>query len=63
MRLFRWQPGFHDRILRSNELGPAIRYILDNPVRKQIVRVWRDYSFIGAIGLDLETFLADLIEL
>jgi hypothetical protein len=54
---FRWQKGFHDRILRSNEFGPAIRYILDNPVRKQVVREWRDYPFIGAIGMDLESFL------
>jgi REP element-mobilizing transposase RayT len=61
--LFRWQKGFHDRILRANELGPAVRYVLDNPVRKQIVREWRDYRFIGAIGLDLETFLTDLVEL
>jgi len=63
MQLFKWQKGFHDRILRANELGPAVRYILDNPVRKQIVREWRDYPFIGSIGMDFETFLSDLIEL
>jgi REP element-mobilizing transposase RayT len=61
--LFRWQKGFHDRILRSNKFGPAIRYVLDNPVRKQLVREWRDYPFMGAIGMDLETFLTDLVEL
>jgi REP element-mobilizing transposase RayT len=61
--LFHWQQGFHDRILRSNELGPAVRYILDNPVREQIVREWRDYPYIGSIGMDLEAFFSDLVEL
>jgi REP element-mobilizing transposase RayT len=56
----RWQKGFYDRIIRARELGIIVRYVLDNPVRRRLVREWRDYPFIGSIGMDLETFLQEL---
>jgi len=44
----------------GKELGPHVRYVLDNPVRKGLVREWREYEFTGAIGMDLETFLQEM---
>jgi REP element-mobilizing transposase RayT len=58
--MFQWQPSFYDRVIRARELGQHLRYVLDNPVRRGLVREWRDYRFIGAIGMDLETFLKDV---
>jgi REP element-mobilizing transposase RayT len=58
--LFKWQSSFYDRIIRARELGSHVQYVLDNPVRRGLVREWRDYRFIGAIGMDLETFLRDM---
>ena len=58
--LFEWQRSFYDRIVRARELGSHVRYVLDNPVRRALVREWRDYRFSGAIGMDLETFVREL---
>ena len=59
-RIFAWQKTFHDHLIRTKELGVQVRYVLDNPVRKGLVREWRESRFIGAIGMDLETFLEDM---
>ena len=56
----KWQKSFHDRIIRTRELAASVRYVLDNPVRKGLVRSWMEYSFTGAIGLDLEILLEEL---
>jgi REP element-mobilizing transposase RayT len=56
----RWQKGFFDRIIRARNLGIIVRYVLDNPVRARLVTHWRQYPFIGGIGLDLDTFLEEL---
>ena len=57
----KWEKSFHDRIIRSTEeLAAKIRYVLDNPVRRGLVADWRDYPYIGAIGLNLQTFLDEL---
>ena len=58
--LVEWQSSFYDRIIRARELGSHVRYVLDNPVRKGLVREWHDYPFSGAIGMNLETFLQDM---
>jgi hypothetical protein len=55
-----WQKSFYDRIIRAREIGICLRYLLDNPVRRGLVSHWREYPSIGAIGLDLETFLQEL---
>ncbi|PYS30537.1 MAG: hypothetical protein DMG11_04770 [Acidobacteria bacterium] len=56
----KWEKSFHDRILRSKELGAHLRYVLNNPVRRGLVENWREYQFSGAIGLDLEALLENL---
>jgi hypothetical protein len=45
-----WQNGFHDRIVREDERADQyVAYVLDNPVRKQIVKRYQDYPFCGRI--------------
>lgn len=47
----RWQKGFYDHILRSNEdRRRQVRYIAENPVRAGLVELWSDYPFTGSIG-------------
>jgi REP element-mobilizing transposase RayT len=55
-----WQAGFYNLIIRSRQLGQVVRYVLDNPVRAGLVTDWREYPFIGAVGLELETSLQEL---
>jgi REP element-mobilizing transposase RayT len=58
----KWQKSFHDRIVRSTEeLAALSRYLVNNPVRRGLVKNWRDYPFTGAIGIVLEEFLTDLM--
>jgi len=46
--LLLWQRGFYDHIVRDSEdLLKITRYILDNPVRKNLVEQAEDYSFSG----------------
>jgi hypothetical protein len=55
-----WQKNFYDHIIRINEdLGAQIRYIANNPVRWELVKIWSDYPFTGAIGLDLLEVMID----
>ena len=45
-----WQHGFYDRILRQEEdIKQIARYILDNPVRKGLVKDFREYPFSGSL--------------
>jgi REP element-mobilizing transposase RayT len=47
-----WQPGFHDRALRTEDDLPAhARYIVANPMRARIVRHVSEYPFWDAIWL------------
>ena len=56
----KWQKDFYDHIIRADEdLGAQIRYVADNPVRRRLVEQWQDYSFTGAVGIDLATVMAD----
>ena len=51
----RWQKDFHDRILRKNDsVIDVVKYILNNPVRKELVENWKTYIFKGSTihGLD-----------
>jgi putative transposase len=44
-----WQPSFYDHILRSDETTPSVaRYILENPVRAQLVGSPAEYPFSGS---------------
>jgi putative transposase len=57
-----WQKDFFDHIIRKNESLPAaIRYVLENPVRKGLVENWQDYPFKGAIGCNLDDVLKGLV--
>ena len=45
-----WQKGYFERVLRDDEATQTIaRYILENPVRKGLVREPRDYPFSGSM--------------
>lgn len=55
---FRWQKDFYDHAIRSDEdLATQVKYILDNPVRKGLVKVWEDHPFRGSVGCKLEDVL------
>ena len=50
-----WQRSFHDRFLRRYEaVIPVVRYILSNPVRRGLVKEWRDYPFSGSLEYDID---------
>ena len=43
-----WQRRIHDRGLRAdfnNDIELAVRYLLDNPVRRSLVLSWEDWPF------------------
>ena len=47
-----WQPSFYDHALRSEENRTNIaRYIVANPLRKQLVQNLRDYPFWNSVYL------------
>lgn len=47
-----WAPGFHDRALRrEEELLPAARYLIANPLRAGLVRRIADYPYWDAVWL------------
>lgn len=44
-----WQPSYWDHVLRDDESTlPAIRYILENPVRARLVASPEQYPYVGA---------------
>jgi REP-associated tyrosine transposase len=41
-----WQKNFYEHIIRSDEaLEDTIVYVLENPVRKRLVKRWDNYAF------------------
>jgi REP element-mobilizing transposase RayT len=41
-----WQRSFYDHALRKDEdIKIAAQYIVNNPVRKNLVKNWREYPF------------------
>ncbi len=49
-----WQPSYYDRVLRGDEdLQGALRYILNNPVRKGLVSHFADYRYLGSFAVDV----------
>lgn len=45
----RWQPGYHERILRDDDATVAVvKYILENPVRAGLAGVVGEYPFAGS---------------
>ncbi|MDK9698787.1 MAG: transposase [bacterium] len=48
------QKGFYDHLhWKDHSITNHIRYILENPVRKEIVSEWNQYPYSGSIGVDL----------
>ena len=44
-----WQPSHFDHVLRDEEqTRRAVRYVLENPVRKGLVREFEEYPFSGS---------------
>jgi putative transposase len=44
-----WQPGLYDRVLRGDESTVIVaKYILENPVRKRLVKEPREYPYSGS---------------
>jgi putative transposase len=59
-----WQKDFYDHIIRKDEdLGAQVRYIAGNPVRKGLVRDWRQHLYTGSIGTNLEAVIGSTITL
>lgn len=58
----KWQKDFYDHVLRTDEkIVVQVRYILDNPVRKGLVKMWEEYPFKGAVGCKLEDILHGIL--
>ena len=52
-----WQKSFYDHILRKEEsIFAAARYILNNPVRKQLVEHPADYPYAGSLVYEQAIF-------
>ena len=52
-----WAKSYYDHILRSEEyLAKIIWYILNNPVRKGLVKYWYDYKYWGSTIYRKEDF-------
>ena len=46
---FLWQPSYFDHVLRDDEeTKRAVRYVLENPVRKGLVTEFANYPFSGS---------------
>jgi len=42
-----WQANYYEHVVRKDEsLRTIAEYIANNPVRKNLVRQWQDYSFV-----------------
>jgi REP-associated tyrosine transposase len=53
-----WQPGYHDHILRDDQLTLKVaRYVLENPVRAGLAASPRDYPFLGSDVYPLDWLL------
>jgi putative transposase len=49
-----WQKSFWDHFLRTDEdLERVVAYVLSNPVRRGLVKDWREYPFAGSLELNL----------
>jgi putative transposase len=50
-----WQRSYYDHLLRSqDELEPAVRYVLDNPVLADLVDEAIEYPFLGGEVVEAE---------
>lgn len=53
-----WQKSFYDHIHRKNsELKKHIKYIFENPVRKGLVKEFREYKYLGSLDYEINEIL------
>jgi len=53
-----WQPYAYEHVLRHDEsLTRAVRYVIENPVRKGLVEHPRDYPFLGSSRYSLQELI------
>lgn len=53
-----WQTSFYDHILREDEdLEKVARYILENPVKKKLAKIFCDYPFSGSFIMDIKDLI------
>jgi putative transposase len=58
---FKWQKDFWDHIHRDEDYLPEqILYIADNPVRKKIIKEWKDYKYTGSLHHDLNEIINNM---
>jgi hypothetical protein len=58
-----WQKNFYDHVIRNSEdLKHQIYYIVNNPVRRGLVKDWDEYPLTGSIGADLKDVLSHIQE-
>jgi putative transposase len=56
-----WQPSYHDRVLRNEDATwDVIRYIVNNPVRANLVVDYRDYPYFGSGVMSREELIREL---
>jgi putative transposase len=50
-----WQPSYYEHVLRKDEdtVG-VLRYMFNNPVRKELVQHFLDYAYLGSFQIDLK---------
>ena len=49
-----WQINYYEHILRKTEDTNGVAYyIFNNPVRKRLVRDFKDYAFLGSFEFDI----------
>jgi len=52
-----WQKSYYDHVLRKKEdLNKISEYIFNNPVRKNMVRDFREYPYSGSLMFSLDDF-------
>jgi len=53
-----WHLSYYDHVIRNDEeIKTAARYILENPVRKGLVKDFRGYPFSGSFEFDIKEML------
>ncbi len=50
-----WQRSFYDHFLRKGEdVHRVVEYILNNPVRQEMVNDWQEYPFSGSLVYNIK---------
>jgi len=53
-RIKLWQPSFYDHILRRREsLNSIAEYIFFNPIRKKLVKNYKEYPYLGSLMFNI----------